>query len=1189
MIQSQKTVEIPHLLRLLQERPPGEIYLLSIKQIVMDGLKAAEDPIITDISWNDDKSIITVEVNGFHARFGSDGNRLLFSCSCKNPYQRSHCSHIITAWACLKRLVSPNSFPTTRFSQHNMQQVARITGEQNFIPEPTPGNLKPKIAHYLNMLKKSVRTPTIPGFSDIPCRLVLSADEYDELTGHICRGNERLNSWSSDNLPSDVRSFLIKHPRFDSSKRYMDDFQKHFNSRIPLIFKGNNGSEITVSYLQKEPLAASVCFDHDGDKVNILPRLNNNLPLPEELLLGEELLLDVGKARIYPLHDRELWEICYKLSEDEEPEDLDDDEYWDEDDEDDEDNEDIYVSLDDYFDGEELTGDILKDGVTISSDEFNKTGVLLKTVNNKEPLKGLFFLHEKKMNKPITSSPSYRLFTPELRPDKLVRLSPQLLCDNIILPFSGHTFRFLGNRYHPALNGAIRTKKRFRALLEIAFQLSDEPDKTARTRFIRTALTNKEFAKREIRSRATSFLQQFAMQCQEKHALLTVHTDGWHITEEDRLEQVRFLQILLHLYGSDLFTDALFPGTVEVPYKRFMESLPELVSRLAALGTQLEFGSNPVLTTSLQFSLDARVSSIDWFELKPEVRINGELLTESEIKGLLDGNPLLQRDGKLLLLDQLSSEILAMFSNAMPVKKGKKGKPQIVRVPRLQILDWLQLRKHGVDVQLTPEDADVLESLLNFEQLPRLALPEGVVAELRHYQEDAWHWLAFLYQHRFGACLADDMGLGKTLQGITLMAGIMAGAVQSAAPGSPHLVVAPPSLLFNWEAEISRFLPSAKVLLFTGSGRKTDLFGNYDIIITSYGIVQRDHKKLEDIRFDVVIFDETQVVKNLQAATTNAVRRLKGSFVLALTGTPVENHLGEYYAIMDLCLPGLLGNYDEFNRRINKDGRPAIQRLIQRTRPFILRRTKQMIASELPPKIESDIHLELSPKQKLLYQRTVEEVKGQVQDAYKNHAMAQARIIALTAILRLRQICLAPSLAVPSATDSSPKLDFLAEQLLELRDEGHSVLVFSQFTSFLDIIEKGLKKHGIACLRLDGKTAVPNRKKLVQTFQNSTEQMVFLISLKAGGKGLNLTRATYVYHLDPWWNPAVENQASDRAHRIGQTEQVTITRLIMRHTIEEKMMQLKARKLELYKALLEDGSGSASAGLTREDFDFLLG
>jgi non-specific serine/threonine protein kinase len=236
-----------------------------------------------------------------------------------------------------------------------------------------------------------------------------------------------------------------------------------------------------------------------------------------------------------------------------------------------------------------------------------------------------------------------------------------------------------------------------------------------------------------------------------------------------------------------------------------------------------------------------------------------------------------------------------------------------------------------------------------------------------------------------------------------------------------------------------------------------------------------------------------------------------------------------------------------------------------------------------------DIPLELTTKQRLFYLRTVEEVREQIKAAYENHAPAQARIIALTAILRLRQICLAPALASAGASAASPKLEFLSEQLAELRDEGHSALVFSQFTSYLDLIEQGLLEQGFTCLRLDGSTPVPRRKELVQSFQNSSEPTVFLISLKAGGKGLNLTRATYVYHMDPWWNPAVENQASDRAHRIGQMEQVTITRLIMRHTIEEKMMALKEQKTKLYKTILEEGSGGGGTGLTREDFDFLLG
>lgn len=440
----------------------------------------------------------------------------------------------------------------------------------------------------------------------------------------------------------------------------------------------------------------------------------------------------------------------------------------------------------------------------------------------------------------------------------------------------------------------------------------------------------------------------------------------------------------------------------------------------------------------------------------------------------------------------------------------------------------------------------------------------------------------------FGACLADDMGLGKTVQTITFLAGLTEGIIPSAQTERlAHLIVVPPSLLFNWESEITRFYPSFRVVTYTGQRRIAD-FAEADIVLTSYGILQRDADILASIPFHVAVFDEAQQVKNIQAATTGAARRITARFKLALTGTPMENHLGEYYAIMDLCLPGLLGSYEEFRSRIDIRGFGGIDTLVRRTRPFILRRSKQMIADELPPRVETDLYLEMTPKQRALYQKTVEEVKGKVDEAFRSKAPGQARMIALTAILRLRQICLCPTLIGSGSKAESPKLECLAEHLLELREEGHSVLVFSQFTSYLDIIETGLAHHHLPYLRLDGSTPVGKRKELVTRFQQSEDPLVFLISPKAGGKGLNLTRAIYVYHLDPWWNPAVENQASDRAHRIGQTEKVTVTRLLMRHTVEEKMMALKERKLKLYKALLEDAAGAGGAGLSKEDFDFLL-
>ncbi|MFH1027434.1 MAG: DEAD/DEAH box helicase, partial [Pseudomonadota bacterium] len=770
-------------------------------------------------------------------------------------------------------------------------------------------------------------------------------------------------------------------------------------------------------------------------------------------------------------------------------------------------------------------------------------------------------------------------------------LEPVSQYENETVPFS-HTAFWLFNPYRCShLSAPMKTKKRIRAVIEAAFALLDETDTTARNATIRSLTTSPDFVKRDVKQEAKQLLTYHGEAWDKSLLIARATPAGWRFLKDDYRPQARLMRILYDMFGLDAFVNGLAPVRMELATGRLLKELPLLTARLQAEGFQLRIGQAPLVNASWAFSLDATRSSQDWFELKPEIRCNGEILTAEELRGLLDGGGMLHRDGKLMLLDDISAQVLAMFAGAMPSgKKKKKGEQDAVRVPRLQILDWLQLRSHGVEVRLAADDAQILESLLNFSSIPARPLPQGLNAILRHYQVDAWHWLTFLYEHRFGACLADDMGLGKTLQGITLLAGIMSGEIASAsAPGTPHLVIAPPSLLFNWEAEIARFLPSARVMLYSGSGRSTDEFANHDVIITSYGIVQRDCDLLAELRFNVLIFDETQVVKNLRAATTNAVRKLKGAFTLALTGTPVENHLGEYYAIMDLCLPGLLGTREEFSRQLSQDDTAGTARLIGRTRPFVLRRTKLLIANELPPKIEMDILLELTTKQRAFYQRTVEEVRGNVQEAYESHAPAQARIIALTAILRLRQICLAPALASPGASDASPKLECLAEKLAELRDEGHSALVFSQFTKYLDLIEKALQEQGFTCLRLDGSTPVPQRKKLVQSFQNAAEPTVFLISLKAGGKGLNLTRATYVYHMDPWWNPAVENQASDRAHRIGQSEQVTITRLIMRHTIEEKMMALKAQKLQLYKAILEDGAGGGGAGLTREDFDFLLG
>jgi non-specific serine/threonine protein kinase len=308
-----------------------------------------------------------------------------------------------------------------------------------------------------------------------------------------------------------------------------------------------------------------------------------------------------------------------------------------------------------------------------------------------------------------------------------------------------------------------------------------------------------------------------------------------------------------------------------------------------------------------------------------------------------------------------------------------------------------------------------------------------------------------------------------------------------------------------------------------------------------------------------------------------------------MTGTPLENHLGEYFSVIDLSLPGLLGDYDDFKTELKRMQGDAMDRLLRRTRPFILRRTKAQVLHDLPPKIESEVFLDLTDRQKALYRQTVAQIRSTIDEAYQTRTSAQAQIIALTAILKLRQICLSPRLLTKREEEPSPKLNFLMEKLPMLLDEGHSALVFSQFTEFLNIVQEACDRHAIPYHRLDGSTSLTARKARVRAFQSGERAGVFLLSLKAGGQGLNLTKATYVFHLDPWWNPAVESQASDRAHRIGQQRTVSIVRLLMRHSIEEKMIALKQQKLDLYEAVMRGTVRGAGQGvLTRADFEFLL-
>lgn len=467
--------------------------------------------------------------------------------------------------------------------------------------------------------------------------------------------------------------------------------------------------------------------------------------------------------------------------------------------------------------------------------------------------------------------------------------------------------------------------------------------------------------------------------------------------------------------------------------------------------------------------------------------------------------------------------------------------------------------------------------------------PVSLRADLRPYQLDGWRWLQFLSRHGLGGILADDMGLGKTVQTLAhLLAETESGAVTR-----PALIVCPTSLVTNWRDEAQRFTPSLRVRVHHGSNRSASLSEaeTCDLLITSYPLLVRDVEALAGIEFHVVVLDEAQYIKNPRTLAAQAACRLQSSLRFCLTGTPIENHLGELWSIFHFLMPGFLGTWDQFTRGFRtpiekQDDGTKRRVLAQRIAPVFLRRTKQAVLSELPPKVESVQRITLSPAQADLYESVRAAMDQRIHMEIDRSGVARSQIYILDALLKLRQVCCHPALlkteAAAAVTDSA-KLEALMDIIGPLVLEGRRMLVFSQFVEMLNVISARLKKEKITHLMLTGQTQ--NRGDLVNQFQSGAAP-VFLISLKAGGTGLNLTAADTVIHYDPWWNSAAEAQASDRAHRIGQQSTVFVHKLICEGTIEERILDLQKRKAALVAGLLE-GSGNLS-GISADDIEFLL-
>jgi hypothetical protein len=632
--------------------------------------------------------------------------------------------------------------------------------------------------------------------------------------------------------------------------------------------------------------------------------------------------------------------------------------------------------------------------------------------------------------------------------------------------------------------------------------------------------------------------------------------------------------------------------------KQFPEQFAEWLS---ALPPEIEIELDPVLASLRDAPLRATVkleveeAGIDWFDLKLALDVTDTTLTKADVRLLLDargGFVRLGAKGWRRLTVQLSAEdeeqLADLGLNARELPKDAQrlhalqlaGKSAARRLLPTEQADRLDRRAREIQTQVAPP------------------VPATLLAELRPYQTAGFQFLAYLTANHFGGILADDMGLGKTVQALAWLLWLRDGGDAQAtngpgAPARPHptLVVCPKSVTDNWLAEGTRFAPSLKVHLLNrgepGAAALKAARAEADVVVINYAQLRILAKELVAAPWLAAILDEAQSIKNPDSQTARAAFALKAGHRLALSGTPIENRLLDLWSIMGFAMPGVLGRRADFSRNFDQRTDPfARRRVAARVRPFVLRRTKAEVAKDLPERIEEDLYCEFEGTQEQLYRAELKRARAALLHVQTATQLDKARFNILTSLLRLRQICCHPALVSEKAADAeSAKMTALFDLLEPLMEEGHKVLVFSQFVEMLTLIRNEVVRREWPHFLLTGGTE--NRGALVADFQSKEGAAVFLISLRAGGFGLNLTAASYVVLFDPWWNPAVENQAIDRTHRIGQRSTVMAYRLLVKETIEEKIRALQKQKHALATDIL--GEENFARALSLEDFRFLLG
>jgi SNF2 family DNA or RNA helicase len=591
-------------------------------------------------------------------------------------------------------------------------------------------------------------------------------------------------------------------------------------------------------------------------------------------------------------------------------------------------------------------------------------------------------------------------------------------------------------------------------------------------------------------------------------------------------------------------------------------------------------------THTPQFKITASTNT-DWFDLKVTIQWGDQMVSLKEIR-----QAILNKQDTIMLEDgtlgHIPEEWISQYSLLLRTGSEENGTLKVSKLHYTLLEDILD-KIEGNTVQLDIEARKL--KLLGYDAIEKVALSSEIKASLRPYQLSGFHWMQALDELGWGGCLADDMGLGKTLQTISFLQ-----FLKEKYPGSTQLVVCPTSLIFNWESEIQKFCPSLKFYTHYGLQREfTEThFADYDVVLTSYGVVRNDFEELSGFLWQYIILDESQAIKNPDARVTKAIQQLRAVNRVILSGTPIQNNTSDLFAQFNFLNPGLLGSREFFNREfavpIDKLGsKEKTVHLRKMINPFTLRRTKEQVAKDLPDKTVSVLWCTMEAEQRKLYNQYRDGYRNKLLKKIDEEGIAKSGIDVLEGLLRLRQICDHPALVNKNEENlnQSVKIEELVREVKENVGE-HKLLIFSQFTEMLQLIKQEFENNGVSFCYLDGSTSLPNRKEQVNKFQEDESVKAFLISLKAGGVGLNLTVADYVYLVDPWWNPAAEQQAIDRAHRIGQKRKVFAYKMICKDSVEEKILQLQQRKKMLADDLIQEETGFVK-NLSRDDIEFLFG